>query len=217
VPLTQAQMNSKPTLTPQSRPEHPSGSTEIAPASFAAVEASTQNGPTEHHYSALAQMVAEVSQDHAHLRSFIYEFARIKLRKELYPRFLEGAWSEIEDQMRGLENAIDEIEAEFAHSAPVLPFKPQAASRDNRSNPVPRLSAVASRHAQGTIRFDEGGIHTRSLATCTVEKLQNRFCNCNVTTLFCNVMTLLKCVGLGVVLVTERKDLARALIQSTRG
>ena len=162
MPLTQAQMNSKPTLTPQSRPEHPSGSTEIAPASFAAVEASTQNGPTEHHYSALAQMVAEVSQDHAHLRSFIYEFARIKLRKELYPRFLEGAWSEIEDQMRGLENAIDEIEAEFAHSAPVLPFKPQAASRDNRSNPVPRLSAVASRHAQGTTRFGEGGIHARS-------------------------------------------------------
>src|SRR6478672_4125536 len=144
-------MNSKPTSTPQSRSEHPSGSTEIAPASFAAVEASTQNGPTEHHYSALAQMVAEVSQDHAHLRAFIYEFARIKLRKELYPRFLEGAWSEIEDQMRGLENAIDEIEAEFAHSAPVLPFKPQAASRDNHSNPVPRLSAVASR-----------GIHARS-------------------------------------------------------
>ena len=108
-------------------------------------------------------MVAEVSQDHAHLRSFIYEFARIKLRKELYPRFLEGAWSEIEDQMRGLENAIDEIEAEFAQSAPVLPFKSQAASHNNSSNPNPRLSAVASRHAQGTTRFGEGGIHARSL------------------------------------------------------
>src|ERR1700722_9107508 len=140
-------MNSKPTPTPQSRSGHTGGSTEIAPASLGECQPSTQTGPAEHHYSTLAQMVAEVSQDHAHLRSFIYEFARIKLRKELYPRFLEGAWSEIEDQMRGLENAIDEIEAEFAHSAPVLPFKPQAASRDNRSNPVPRLSAVASRHA----------------------------------------------------------------------
>jgi hypothetical protein len=159
----QAQMNSKPTSTPQSRSEHPSGSTEIASASFAAVEASTQKGPAGLHYSALAQMVAEVCQDHAHLRSFIYEFARIKLRKELYPRFLEGAWSEIEDQMRGLENAIDEIEAEFAQSAPVLPFKSQAASHNNSSNPNPRLSAVASRHAQGTTRFGEGGIHARSL------------------------------------------------------
>jgi hypothetical protein len=156
-------MNSRPTSTPQSQSDHPSGSTEIASASFAAVEASSQKGPAELHYSALAQMVAEVSQDHTHLRSFIYEFARIKLRKELYPLFLEGAWSEIEDEMRSLENAIDEIEAEFAQSAPVLPFKSQAASRNNSSKPIPRLSAVASRHAQGTTRFGEGGIHTRSL------------------------------------------------------
>ena len=169
MPLTQAQMNSKPTLTPQSRSEHPSGSTEIAPASFAAVEASTQNGPTEHHYSALAQMVAEVSQDHAHLRSFIYEFARIKLRKELYPRFLEGAWSEIEDQMRGLENAIDEIEAEFAHSAPVLSFKPQAASRDNRSRSGAASigSCISARAGHNSVRR---GWHPCSIAAGSFER-----------------------------------------------
>ena len=158
-------MNSKPTSTPQSRSGHTGGSTEIAPASLAECQPSTQTGPAEHHYSTLAQMVAEVSQDHGHLRAFIYEFARIKLRKDLYPRFVEGAWSEIEEQMRGLENAIDQVEAEFAQNAPVLSFKSQAEAPPDPRDQVPRLSATTSWNAGGTTRFGEGSIQARSLLT----------------------------------------------------
>ena len=75
------------------------------------------HGSEEEHYVDLHQTVAELSQDHAQLRAFIYEFARIRLRKDLYPRFVEGAWFEIEEQMRGLERAIDRIEANFAQNA----------------------------------------------------------------------------------------------------
>ena len=44
-------------------------------------------------YAALARIVADVSQDHARLRSLIYEFARVKLRKELFASFVDGAWA----------------------------------------------------------------------------------------------------------------------------
>ena len=83
----------------------------------------TELGTEQDRYSILARMIAEVSRDHAHLRTFIYEFARVKLRKELYPLFVEGAWSEIEEQVRGLEAAIDRIEADFAQNAPSLQFE----------------------------------------------------------------------------------------------
>ena len=86
----------------------------------AAAETQPDTEPQQHHYSVLEQMVAEVSQDHAHLRTFIYEYARTKLRKELYPQFLDGAWSEIEEQMRGLEDAIDRLETEYERAAPCL-------------------------------------------------------------------------------------------------
>ena len=56
---------------------------------------STEVTTEQDHYSVLARMVAEVSQDKAQLRKFVYEFARVKLRKDLYPLFVEGAWSEI--------------------------------------------------------------------------------------------------------------------------
>ena len=72
------------------------------------------------HYSALARMVAEISQDHSQLRAFIYDYARVKLRKELYPKFLDGAWSEVNQQVRELEAAIEKIEADFRGNAPRL-------------------------------------------------------------------------------------------------
>ncbi len=80
------------------------------------------------HYSLLARTVEEVSGNHAQLRRFIYEFARVKLRKDLYQQFVEGAWSEIEEQVHRLEDAIDRVEADFAQNAPSLPFnsKPES-------------------------------------------------------------------------------------------
>ena len=71
-------------------------------------------------YATLSQLVANASRDHTQLRGLIYEFARAKLRRELYPHFLDGAWSEIERQVLGLERAIVRVEADFGQTAPPL-------------------------------------------------------------------------------------------------
>jgi len=113
------------TLTPLSKWAQQTGNT-VQPLDHVAVD-STESGTEQDRYSILARMIAEVSRDHAHLRTFIYEFARVKLRKELYPLFVEGAWSEIEEQVRGLEAAIDRIEADFAQNAPCLQFESRPA------------------------------------------------------------------------------------------
>ena len=104
---------------------------------------STEPGTEQDRYSILARMIAEVSRDHAHLRTFIYEFARVKLRKELYPLFVEGAWSEIEEQVRGLEAAIDRIEADFAQNATSLQFESRPAlSRGAQEQSIRSLVAL---------------------------------------------------------------------------
>ena len=72
----------------------------------------TEPGTEQDRYSILARMIAEVSRDHAHLRTFIYDFVCVKLRRNYIPYFVEGAWSVIEEQVRGLEAAIDRIEAD---------------------------------------------------------------------------------------------------------
>jgi len=113
------------TLTPLSKWAQQTGNT-VQPLDHVAVD-STESGTEQDRYSILARMIAEVSRDPAHLRTFIYEFARVKLRKELYPLFVEGAWSEIEEQVRGLEAAIDRIEADFAQNAPCLQFESRPA------------------------------------------------------------------------------------------
>jgi hypothetical protein len=113
------------------------------------------------HYSALVQMVAELSRDHYQLRTFIYEFARVKLRRELYPRFVEGAWSEIEGQMLGLEAAIDRIEADFAKNGPSLPHSGRPAlthsSQEKLAGSPKRLGSLTK------TTFDSDAIFARSL------------------------------------------------------
>jgi len=89
------------------------------------------------HYSALVQMVADLSRDHHRLRTFIYEFARVKLRKDLSQHFVDGAFSEIEEQMRGLEAAIDRIESDFAKNGSSLRYDAHPAV----AHATPRQSA----------------------------------------------------------------------------
>ena len=89
-------------------------------------------------YAALARIVADVSQDHTRLRSLIYEFARVKLRKELFASFVDGAWDEINEQMHGLENAIDRIEASF--DPPALPAPSSSTSHEVSESPPRELS-----------------------------------------------------------------------------
>jgi hypothetical protein len=109
-----------------------------------------------YHYDVLSRMVSQVTQDHAELRTFIYEFARFKLRKDLYPQFLDGGWSEIEEQLRGLEAAIDRMEAEYAQN-------PQLQSTHQAKLPFaeqPRVPAMPG--SQFTTRFGEGAIDFRA-------------------------------------------------------
>src|SRR5579862_5524611 len=89
---------------------------------------SMANGTKQDHYqSVLARMVAAVSQDHAQLRTLIYEFARRKLRKDLFRQFEDGDWSEIEKQISTLEAAIGQIESDFSHTVPRLSYQSEQA------------------------------------------------------------------------------------------
>ena len=81
----------------------------------------------DHYHSVLGRMVSAVSQDHAQLRTLIYEFARRKLRKDLFRQFEDGDWSEIEKQITTLEAAIGQIEADFSNTVPGLSFDTEKA------------------------------------------------------------------------------------------
>lgn len=122
---------------------------------------STEVLPGGDHYSTLVQLVADVSQDHAHLRTFIYEYARVKLRKELFPLFVEGAWPEIEEQMRGLEAAIDQIETDCAANAPALPFRSNPALPVGTEEQTPGTRVASLNGVPKTTRFGEHGFLTR--------------------------------------------------------
>jgi hypothetical protein len=113
------------------------------------------------HYATLARMVGEVSQDHAQLRMFVYEYVRIKLRKELYPLFLDGGWAEIEQQTRVLEAAIDRIEKDFAQHAAAFQYSTQSSlpQWEEGSRSLPHSPPNTPK----TSTFGDQGIDARSL------------------------------------------------------
>ena len=132
------------------------GESDLRPADY---------GSEEEHYVDLGRMVTELSRDHGQLRAFIYEFARVRLRKDLYPRFVEGAWFEIEEQMGRLERAIDRIEANFAQNALPGQFNDQIAPPQGMPDRPTRTPALPNQTSHGTTRFGKGGIKSRSLLT----------------------------------------------------
>src|ERR1700680_4289954 len=79
------------------------------------------------YHSVLARMVSAVSEDHAQLRTLVYEFARRKLRKDLFRQFEDGDWSEIEKHITTLEAVIGQIEADFLNTVPRLSYDPDQA------------------------------------------------------------------------------------------
>src|SRR5580704_9272842 len=81
----------------------------------------TGTGTKQDLYTILDQVVASVSQDQTRLRTLVYDFARTKLRQELYPQFVAGDWPDIEKSMLALEAAIDQVEADRVLNAPSLP------------------------------------------------------------------------------------------------
>ncbi|HEY1749212.1 MAG TPA: hypothetical protein VGG11_20940 [Xanthobacteraceae bacterium] len=106
-------------------------------------------------YTTLTQLVAQVSRDHTQLRGLIYEFARAKLRRELYPHFLDGAWSEVEEQVLGLERAIVRVEADFGQTA--QPLQPTSflsgPSRDRSTSlsHLPQTGAASSHYVESLL------------------------------------------------------------------
>jgi hypothetical protein len=134
---------------------------ELAPPSSGPIASTPAVAATEQdHYAALARMVGEVSQDHAQLRMFIYEYVRLKLRKELYPLFLDGCWSAIEQQTRALEGAIGRIETDFAQNAAPLRYSLQSSlpQSDETSRSLTSFSPNISKAST----FGDQGIDTRS-------------------------------------------------------
>lgn len=96
---------------------------------------STEDGIDEDDYSVLSQMIATVSQDHAQLRTLVYEFARRKLRRSLYQQFEEGDWAGIQDKLRALESAIDKVESDCARKSVTFAPEPPLTYHDLRDGP----------------------------------------------------------------------------------
>ena len=102
----------------------------------------TEDGTKQDHYSVLARIVSAVSQDHAQLRTLIYEFARTKLRRDLYRQFEAGNWAEIETQVLALEAAIDQVELDFVQIAAPLPFVAEPALDGGTAEPSTQSALV---------------------------------------------------------------------------
>jgi hypothetical protein len=103
----------------------------------------------DHFHSVLARMFSAVSQDHAQLRTLIYEFARRKLRKDLFRQFEDGDWPEIDRQVSTLEAAIERIEADFSHNVPRLSFgaeqAPTISAYEDSAPPTVPLQPISQR------------------------------------------------------------------------
>jgi hypothetical protein len=96
----------------------------------------------DHFHSVLARMVSTVTEDHNQLRTLIYEFARRKLRKDLFRQFEDGDWSEIERRVSTLEAAIDRVETDFSNGAPQLSFRGEQPAIGNDSGKPPTTSSA---------------------------------------------------------------------------
>lgn len=70
----------------------------------------------------LTRMVAAVSKDHAQIRMLVYEFARSKLRQDIFRQLEAGTLSGIEERFLELEAAIKQVEMDFASSPSSLSF-----------------------------------------------------------------------------------------------
>ena len=80
-----------------------------------------------------------------------------KLRKDLYRHFVEGRWSEIKEQLSGFEAAIDRIESDFVHNAPLLHFDSEPAlTRATEKQSTRNAPALRASSQQEVIVGDDG-------------------------------------------------------------
>jgi hypothetical protein len=98
------------------------------------------------HYALIVQMVAIVSEDRAQLRQMVYELARRKLRRDLYPQFEEGIWASIRTQMELLDAAIHQVESDCAQKSLTFAADPPLAYRAPTDDFGGAQSHLASKH-----------------------------------------------------------------------
>ena len=98
------------------------------------------------HYALIVQMVAIVSEDRAQLCQMVYELARRKLRRDLYPQFEEGNWASIRTQMELLDAAIHQVECDCAQKSLTFAADPPLAYRAPTDDFGGAQSHLASKH-----------------------------------------------------------------------
>jgi len=76
----------------------------------------------QYYYSALASVIMISARDDVQKRRAIYELARSELRQKLQKRFTELAPLQRAQQLRALENAIEQIEADLAQNVPLRTY-----------------------------------------------------------------------------------------------
>jgi hypothetical protein len=116
---------------------------------------SAEGSPDEDPYSVLSQMIATATRDQSQLRALVYEFARRRLRRNLYPQFEDGDWAGIQEQLNALESAIDKVESDWARKAltfaPEPPLTYQELSDDRRVEWAKPQRAVALTNRQAPV------------------------------------------------------------------
>jgi hypothetical protein len=114
----------------------------------------TGNGTKQDLYTILDQVIASASQDQARLRTLVYDFARTKLRQELYPQFVAGDWSAIEKSVLALEAAIDQVEADRALNAASIPLISEPAVSNGIPQQLPQSALIPLPNSEKSLMMD---------------------------------------------------------------
>jgi hypothetical protein len=105
----------------------------------------------EDYYRFLVRTITTVGQDPAQLRMVVYQFARSKLRKELFAK-KDLRWAEMKQQMAALEKAIEQIESDVADRTVLLSAHPPAAPAAAPNPPIVAAAAQNSPMIAGAVQ-----------------------------------------------------------------
>jgi hypothetical protein len=105
----------------------------------------------EDYYRFLVRTITTVGQDPAQLRMVVYQFARSKLRKELFAK-KDLRWAEMKQQMAALEKAIEQIESDVADHTVLLSAYPPAAPAAPPNPPIVAAAAQNSPMIAGAVQ-----------------------------------------------------------------
>jgi hypothetical protein len=99
---------------------------------------------SEKAYAAPSRAVTDAAHDQAHLRSLVYELARVGLQRDLHRRYE----LELQKQSAALENAIIQIESHFSSDSAARALAAPAVS-DTSITELPDIAVVANNGPSG--------------------------------------------------------------------